>query len=129
MPLQEPLRAKLGFFDTDLLRLWNVQMRFMQAIIAQLWPGAPVAEDGLGACALVLAIRGWLRQVHTHSPYYKYMARRVAQCVSIRGGGDRELAGAMASVPVRARGEQLEGMDRLLHHVVRKCKGAKFSSE
>ena len=56
----------------------------------------PPRPESLGVYAFALAIRGWLRQVHIHSAYYKYIARMLQNAAhTSRGTGDgseRELA-------------------------------------
>ena len=72
----DTLRTKLGFADTDLLRLAHVQTRLLQRLVWLRWPEAGTLNPpSSGVCALALAIRGWLRQVDVHAACYHYISR------------------------------------------------------
>ena len=88
-PVPEALRTKLGCADTDLLRLAHVNLRFLERLLCLRWPDGPPRPPTLQLYAFALAIRGWLRQVHIHSAYYKYIVRMLlTAAASSRGGGD-----------------------------------------
>ena len=87
-PVQEALRTKLGFVDTDLLRLAHVNLRFLERLLDLRWPDGRHRPATLQLYAFALAIRGWLRQVHIHSAYYKYIVRMMQSAAATsRGGG------------------------------------------
>jgi len=127
-PINSPFRVKLGFYDTDLIRLWNVNHRYLKMLLYRRWPGGlPGGEEprGLGAHAFGLALRGWLRQLQLHHGFYKY----AVHCFSTVGssnrsydGFERELGAVMANGGVERPGSHLDGMDRLMHTVALKCK-------
>ena len=85
-PVPEALRTKLGFSDTDLLRLAHVNLRFLERLLCLRWPDGPPGPPTLQLYAFALAIRGWLRQVHIHCSYYKYIARMLQSSAATRRG-------------------------------------------
>ena len=135
-PVPDPLKTKLNFADTDLLRLWHINLRFLQILLSLRWPEEALNQrppQFIGVLSFALAIRGWLRQVHLHSAYYKsvtHMQQSIAGNPS-RGpaGEDHQLAAAMAGgAAVQGDGSKLEGIERLMQKVVRKCKGDHLNS-
>ena len=72
-PLPGPLARKLNFADTDLVRLAHVNQRFLELLISIRWPQERPSPKWIGVSAYALAIRGWLRQVHIHSSFYRYI--------------------------------------------------------
>ena len=131
-PLPEALKIKLGYADTDLIRLAHVNQRFLERLLCLRWPNETPRPESLGLLSFALAIRGWLRQVHIHCAYYKYISQMLLSTASSsRGAGDgtdRDLAAAMASAPVQAPSSRLMGIERVLSHVVQKCKGDDLTS-
>ena len=109
-----------------------MNQRFLERLLALKWPTGTPRPQTLHLYSFVLAIRGWLRQIHIHSSFYKWMARQQqTAAASSRGAGEgteRELATLMAAAEVRTPGTRLEGLDRVLYHVVQKCKGDCFTS-
>ena len=79
---------------------------------------------------MTFAIRGWLRQLHIHSGFYRYYSEMQQNAAgSSRGDGDRELTSAMAAMPVLPPTARLEGIDRLLASVLQKCNGVWTSKD
>ena len=78
-PLTDAFRTKLNFADTDLLRLWHTNLRFLEILLSARWPEDAFKQrrpKNMGSLAFALAIRGWLRQLHIHSASYKHGANR-----------------------------------------------------
>ena len=75
--MSDALKAKLGFADTDLLRLWHVNLRYVEYLLSLRFPGKEYQQEPrlpiLDVVPFILAIRGWLRQNNQHSAYYKYV--------------------------------------------------------
>ena len=123
-PVSEALRTKLGFVDTDLMRLAHVNLRYLEWLLYLRWPEERRRSTYIGVLAMNFAIRGWLRQAHIHNGFYKYfLEMQHSAAASSRGDGERELAAAMAAAPVLPPTARLEGIDRLHVVVVQKCKG------
>ena len=135
-PVPDPLKTKLNFSDTDLLRLWHINLRFLQILLSRRWPKDALELQPpkfIGVLAFALAIRGWLRQIHIHSAYYKsvsHLQQTIASNPSRGPAGDEnQLAAAMAGgAAVLGDSSKLEGIERLMHQVVRKCKGNRLNS-
>ena len=79
---------------------------------------------------MTFAIRGWFRRLHIHNGFYRfYSEMQHSAAASSRGDGERELAAAMAAVPVLPPTARLEGIYRLLVVVVQKCHGVWTSKD
>ena len=135
--LTAALRTKLGYFDTDVLRLANVNKRYLQFLLAQRWPTDAPSPEKIWIFAMAMAIRGWLRQVQIHGAYYKHMQTMQGSAYvstsASRGDGDRALADAMNShsTTVRAQNARLVGLDLLTFRVVMslgKIGGGRFTA-
>ena len=74
----EALITKLGFSETELLRLANVNLRLLEWLLSLRWPDGFARPRTLGVYSFTLAIRSWLRQVHIHSAYYKWLQRELS---------------------------------------------------
>lgn len=83
--VHENTKAKLGFFDSDLLRYANVRRRW--ALFLQRNSGANVpgqSRDGFNVYELCSAMHVWIRQVKIHHAYYRYWSA-VTTAVPERG--------------------------------------------
>jgi hypothetical protein len=132
VPIRPALQAKLDFVDTDLLRLSNMNMRYMQALELIRWPESkPETRVAINVYEFAMAFHGWMRQIHIHSAFYNYVAQ-VASSVPRRAGSDNgaEMADAMAAGgPVRSPVLDLTGTEKHMHVVMKAVRAkASFSS-
>ena len=136
--ISDALKAKLGYADTDLLRLWHVNLRYIEYLLSRRYPGKEYQKEPrlpiLDVVPFILAIRGWLRQIHLHSAYYKYMNALEEAAKKNNPGGrenltERHLTKHMAEAQVQSPGANLDWEDKVLRTVIQKCWGQELSSK